>query len=325
MRMIVVTGGAGFIGSACVWRLNQAGRSDVMVVDVLDSSEKWKNLVNRSFEDYMDHQEFIERLGNGRLPTTIEAIIHMGACSATTERNADFLMRNNTLYTRTIAQWALQNKVRFVYASSGATYGEGESGYGDDDAVTPKLKPINMYGYSKHLFDLWALRRGMLNAMVGLKFFNVYGPNEYHKEDMRSVVHKAFGQISQTGRLSLFQSYRPEYAHGEQVRDFVYVKDVVEVIFWMLEHPECNGLYNVGTGVERSWNALARAVFQAMQRPEQIEYIPMPEALRGRYQYRTQADITKLRTAGYQKPFHTLEEGIADYVGQFLLGVDFYL
>ncbi len=323
--MIVVTGGAGFIGSAFVWKLNQQGREDILIVDALDQSDKWKNLVNRRFEGYLDRREFLEKINHDALPNHIEAIVHMGACSATTERDSDYLMRNNYQYTRRLAEWALGHQIRFIYASSAATYGDGTLGYNDDLSATIPLKPFNMYGYSKHLLDLWAIRSGAIARMAGLKFFNVYGPNEYHKEDMRSVVHKAFGQIQQRGSVNLFKSYHPGYADGEQVRDFIYVKDVVEVMWWLLTNRDANGLFNLGTGQARSWKDLVQAVFAAMAKTPQIEFIDMPEALRDRYQYHTQAAMDKLRQAGFSGTFRSLEDGVRDYVQSYLMNQDAYL
>ncbi|MCD4813104.1 ADP-glyceromanno-heptose 6-epimerase [bacterium] len=323
--MIVVTGGAGFIGSAFIWKLNAQGIEDILVVDALDDTDKWKNLVNLRFDGYLDHQEFIEKINSDSLPADIRAIVHMGACSATTERDSDYLMRNNYQYTRRLAEWSLVHKVRFIYASSGATYGNGDQGYSDEDAKTPGLKPMNMYGYSKHLLDLWALKSGAARQMAGLKFFNVFGPNEYHKEDMRSVVHKAFGQIKETGKVGLFKSYKPEYNDGEQVRDFVYVKDVVEVMWWLLNNPTTNGIFNVGTGKARTWKDLVYAVFTAMAQEPKIEFIEMPENLRDRYQYRTEAAIDKLIGAGYPGSFMSLENAVADYVQNYLMKDDPHL
>ncbi len=320
--MIVVTGGAGFIGSACVWQLNQMGREDVLVVDALDTTDKWKNLVNRRFADYLDHKEFLRRIQSESVPAGIEAIVHMGACSATTERDAHYLMENNYRYTQTLAEWSLKNEVRFIYASSAATYGDGGQGYSDADTSSPKLKPLNMYGYSKQLLDLWALKNNYTKNMVGLKFFNVFGPNEYHKDDMRSVVHKAFGQIQMQGRVKLFKSYKPEYADGEQVRDFVYVKDVTAAIAWLLAHPKVNGIFNIGTGQARTWKDLVHAVFSALNQTPAIDFIEMPETLRDRYQYRTEADISKLRAAGYTGAFRSLEAAVKDYVQGYLLKDD---
>lgn len=313
----IVTGGAGFIGSNLVAALNARGIDNILVVDRLGESEKWKNLVGLNYEDFLDKDEFRTAIHLGKLPTP-KAIFHMGACSATTEKDASYLADNNYRVTRELLAWSLQANFRFIYASSGATYGDGSLGYSDADDVTPTLRPLNMYGYSKHMVDLWALKHGYLDQVVGLKFFNVYGPREDHKADMRSVVHKAHGQIMQSGVVNLFRSYLPDYQDGEQLRDFVYVKDAVRVCLYFADHPDRNGLFNVGTGTCRPWNALANAVFAAMGRESKIEYIDMPEHLVQKYQYRTQADIAKLRAAGYDQPFATLEEGVKDYVETWL-------
>lgn len=315
---VIVTGGAGFIGRNLVAGLNERGEDRILIVDHLGTSEKWSNLVGLRFEDYLEKGEFRRLIQSGRLDG-VRAILHMGACSATTERDASYLADNNYGFTRELCEWALTRAVRFVYASSAATYGDGSLGYSDDDAVTPTLVPLNMYGYSKHMFDLWALRKGLLEMIAGLKYFNVYGPFEDHKDDMRSVVHKAFGQVMETGCVRLFASYKDDYADGEQVRDFVYVKDAVDLTLHLLEHPEVSGLFNCGTGQARSWNALAKAVFAAMGREPNIEYIEMPEHLRGKYQYHTQADMTKVRAAGYEREFTSLEDGVRDYVSSHLM------
>lgn len=314
----IVTGGAGFIGSNIVAALNARGEMDILVVDILGRDEKWKNLVGLAFADYVEAAEFRRALHEGKVGGA-SVVFHMGACSATTEKDASYLIDNNYRFTRELCDWCRQVGARFIYASSGATYGDGSLGYSDDDAVTPTLRPLNMYGFSKHLFDLWALRTGVLNEIVGLKFFNVYGPREDHKGDMRSVVNKAYGQILHDGAVKLFKSYNPAYRDGEQVRDFVYVKDAVDVCLWFAEHREANGLFNVGTGVARTWLDLARAVFAAMDREPCIEFIDMPEALRGKYQYRTEADIRKLRRAGYMAPMTSLEDGVRDYVQNWLM------
>ena len=242
----------------------------------------------------------------------------MGACSATTEKDADYLVENNYRYTRQLCEWCLRHGVRFITASSAATYGDGRMGYSDDDAVTPTLRPMNMYGYSKHLFDLWALKHDLYQRIVGLKYFNVYGPHEEHKDDMRSVVHKAYGQILETGKVKLFKSHRPNYRNGEQVRDFVYVKDAVDVTLHFLDHRDALGLFNCGTGQARTWIDLVTAVFAAMDREPNIEFIDMPDHLRDKYQYHTEADMTKLRAAGYAAPFTSLEDGVEDYVRNYL-------
>lgn len=317
--MIVVTGGAGFIGSALVWRLNQRGRQDILIVDHLGSTDKWRNLVSLRYDDYLDKADFIARLESGAFADAIEAILHLGACSATTETNADYLMENNYRYTARIARWWERHpKSRFIYASSAATYGAGEQGYADDEQSLLSLRPMNMYGYSKHLFDCTALKSGWLKGIVGLKYFNVFGPNENHKADMRSVVSKAFGRIRDEGVISLFKSYRGDYKDGEQVRDFIYVKDAVDMTLFFLDHPDKNGIYNIGTGKARSWNDVARSLFLAMGKKPRIEYIPMPETIRSKYQYYTQADIVKLRRAGYDCECWSLEDAIADYANNYL-------
>ncbi|MBQ9406300.1 MAG: ADP-glyceromanno-heptose 6-epimerase [Desulfovibrio sp.] len=325
--MYIVSGGAGFIGSAMFWRLNRAGIDDILVVDHLGATEKWKNLVNRRYAAYMHRDAFFESLRSKGLPSSIEAIIHLGACSSTTEKDADFLMSNNTTFSIAVCRYALERGVRCINASSAATYGDGGQGFSDDVERIRRLKPLNMYGYSKHLFDLWLLDNKLENSLASLKFFNVYGPNEYHKGSMRSVVCKAFEQISSSGRLTLFKSYHPDYADGCQMRDFVYVKDCVELMFRLLEHPEINGIHNVGSGVARTWNDLARAVFAAMGCDVDIVYADMPEEIRGKYQNFTQADMTWLQMQGRSLafPFSTLEEGVRDYVCHYLAAADPYL
>ena len=322
--MIIVTGGAGFIGSAVIWKLNQMGIEDVLVVDDLNRSEKWKNLVKRKFDDYIHKSLLMDQLGQGKF-RRIEAIVHMGACSSTTEQDEDFLMQNNYRYTQTLAQWSLKNNVRFIYASSAATYGDGTQGFSDDDSTTLSLKPLNLYGHSKQVFDLWVLKNKLNDKMVGIKFFNVFGPNEYHKGDMKSVVFKAFCQIREEGRVRLFKSYRPEYKDGEQVRDFIYIKDCADVMWWFLQNPEINGIFNLGTGKARSWNDLARGVFASMGKKPDIEYIEMPEEIKKKYQYFTEAVMEKLRRAKCPVRFRALEEGIEDYIKNYLQTENWYL
>jgi len=318
IRMIVVTGGAGFIGSAILWKLNAEGVDNIIVVDRLGTTDKWKNLVERRFADYLDKEDFLALLLQDEVPFEVDAIIHMGACSSTTERDADYLMENNYRYTAQLARWAVEKDIRFIYASSAATYGDGARGFSDDEKLTTQLRPINMYGYSKQLFDLWAFRNGLADRIAGIKFFNVFGPNEYHKEDMRSVVYKAFGQIREKGRVGLFKSYHPDFGDGEQKRDFIYVKDCVDVIWWLLENRETTGLFNLGTGHARTWNDLARAVFTAMGVNPAIEYIEMPETIREQYQYHTEAKMDKLRATGCPVRTASLEDSVADYVNNYL-------
>jgi len=324
--MIAVTGAAGFIGSAIIWEINRRGRIDVHAVDELGTDEKWKNLNGIKFADYEEKDSFMKRIvfDDPQLRSGLEGIIHMGACSATTEKNASFLIENNYKYTQVLAKWCLRHGKKFVYASSAATYGDGSQGFYDDEGVIDNLRPLNMYGYSKQLFDLWAKRAGVFDRIAGVKFFNVFGPNEYHKEDMRSVVHKAFGQINAEGRLKLFKSHKKGYEDGGQLRDFVYVKDAVDMTLFIYEKG-LGGIYNVGTGVSRSFADLAKATFNAMGKPVNVEYIDMPESIRDKYQYFTEARIDKLRKAGYDGKIHTLEDAINDYVKNYLMKESPYL
>lgn len=336
--MLIVTGGAGFIGSVLLRELNARGRSDILVVDHLASTEKWQNLVKAGYIAYMARDEFMERLEFGSLQEALaglcgdacnaklDGVVHLGACSSTTERDADFLMANNVRFSQLLCEFALRHGARFIQASSAATYGDGSAGFSDDPALLSRLRPLNMYGYSKHLFDLWAYRHGLLDKLATVKFFNVYGPNEYHKGDMRSMVMKSCEQIRAQGRVALFKSYKPEYEDGGQVRDFIYVKDCARVLADLLELPDVNGVFNLGTGKARSWVDLALAVFAAMGEPERIDFVDMPEQLQGKYQYYTQADMTRLETAlalaGRPLSFYSLEDGVADYVRGYLLAND---
>jgi ADP-L-glycero-D-manno-heptose 6-epimerase len=316
--MIIVTGGAGFIGSALITALNKRQITDILVVDELGTDQKWKNLRNLSFADYVEKDDFLEMVIEDKLDSSIDAVFHLGACSDTTETNASYLIKNNYEYSKLLAQWATADNIRFIYASSAATYGDGSAGFSDDQEKIEILSPLNMYGYSKHLFDLWARRTGLLKKIVGLKYFNVFGPNEYHKADMRSFCIKAFEQITSTGKVRLFKSYKPEYADGEQLRDFIYVKDAIDMTLFFHDEPQLSGLFNIGTGKARTWNDLVKAVFAAMGKEPNIEYIEMPESIRNQYQYFTEADITNLRKAGYDKQITTLEDAIKDYVQSYL-------
>ena len=323
--MYIVTGGAGFIGSAMVWKLNQMGIDDILVVDNLSTSDKWNNLVGLRYQDYLHRDQFLKFILEGEDPFETQAIIHMGACSSTTEPDADFLMENNYRYTQYVCRFCLAHGARFINASSAATYGNGEFGFSDDHAGIDRLRPLNMYGYSKQLFDLWAKDSGILDQIVSLKFFNVFGPNEYHKDDMKSVICKAHSQILETGKLKLFKSYREDYPHGGQKRDFVYIKDCVDIMAWFLENPDTGGIFNIGTGTARTWNDLANAVFSALGKEPDIEYIPMPEVIRDKYQYFTQADMGKLRAVGCDVKMTSLEDGARDYVQNYLNKDDRFL
>ncbi|MBQ7617731.1 MAG: ADP-glyceromanno-heptose 6-epimerase [Desulfovibrio sp.] len=323
--MIVITGGAGFIGSALLWQLNQQGQKEIVVVDHLGKSEKWRNLVKRSYVDYLPRERFLELLLRDILPWEIEAIVHLGACSSTIETDSDFLLENNFFYSRDVCRYALENGIRLIVASSAATYGDGRLGFSEDLNLLPHLRPLNMYGYTKQLLDLWLWREGALDEVASLKFFNVYGPNEYHKGPMRSVVAKAYHEIKETGRLKLFASTVQGLADGEQKRDFVYVKDVTALLAWLLENQNLNGLHNVGTGEAHSFNELAQAIFAALDQPWAVDYVPMPESLVPNYQSYTCADITWLKNCGCPVEFVGPSLGVTDYVQNYLAAADSYL
>ena len=315
---VLVTGGAGFIGSALVWALNRRGCDNIVVCDILGTNEKWRNLASLRFADYVEAADLLPRLQNGALGK-FDLVLHLGACSATTEKDATYLIKNNYEFTRDLAAWSLAEKSRFVYASSAATYGDGTQGMEDNEAALDTLRPLNMYGYSKHLFDLHAKRAGFLNKVCGLKYFNVFGPNEDHKGDMRSLVHKSFAQVQGKGVIQLFKSHRKEYKDGEQKRDFLYVKDCVAMTLHLAATPKANGLFNIGSGGARTWLDLANAVFVALKKKPVIKFIEMPEAIRDKYQYFTQANLLRLRGAGYAAPVTSLENAVFDYVRKYLL------
>ena len=311
---ILVTGGAGLIGSALVWELNRQGFENIVVADLLGKDEKWKNLTPLKFADYLEGDELPARLDQFK---DVKTIFHMGACSSTTETDAAYLIRNNFEFTKTLAHFALSGQRRFVYASSAATYGAIAESL-PESAPLSSLRPLNMYGYSKHLFDCYAERAGLLDKITGLKYFNVFGPNENHKGDMRSVVYKAFYQIQQTGAVSLFKSYKPEYPDGGQMRDFLYVKDAAAATVFLAENGNGGGLFNVGSGEPHTWLDLVHPIFAALGREPNIKFVDMPEHLRPKYQYFTSADIGKLRASGYDRPLLTLEAAVADYVQNYL-------
>jgi len=317
MNQFIVTGGAGLIGSNLVAALNARGIDDILVIDHLNHPLKEKNLAGLRYRRYLDREAFRAALRAGEVGPAA-TLFHLGACSSTTETNQAYLDDNNTAYTRELCEWCLARGTRFIYASSAATYGDGEQGYCDDDAVTPLLKPLNLYGWSKQKFDLLALREGWLGRVVGLKYFNVFGPGEGHKGEMRSVVHKAYHQIRETGSFSLFRSHRPGYADGGQVRDFVYVKDAVAVTLFFHDHPEACGLFNCGTGRARSWLDLLNAIYAALRREPVVAFVDMPPHLRDTYQYFTEADTRKLHAAGCRHAFLPLEDAVADYVRNYL-------
>lgn len=314
--MIIVTGGAGFIGSCVVRSLNEAGRSDIVIVDNISETDKWMNMRNKKYIKYVHKSRFLEEL-----PTyeNVEAIVHMGAQSSTTERDFDYLWENNFEYTKALWNYCAEKHISFIYASSAATYGDGSLGFNDRMDID-KLLPLNGYGYSKQLFDMWVKHqaKSFPAQYCGLKFFNVYGPNEYFKGSMASMVFHGFNQIKETGKVKLFKSCNPNYTDGGQLRDFVYVKDICKVIMWLLVNKHVSGLFNVGTGRAQSFAELAEATFHALDLEPNIEYIDMPEKLRGKYQYYTKAEMSKLYDAGYPFEFMDVEKGVRDYVQSHL-------
>jgi ADP-L-glycero-D-manno-heptose 6-epimerase len=320
--MIILTGGAGFIGSVLLRRLNEAGHKDVLVIDRPEFAHL-ENLRGKSYR-FEDRDRFIDESLTKIDPSDVDAILHIGAITSTTERDQSKLDRYNLNYSKRLAEWCFAHGKRFIYASSAATYGNGTKGFSDADEITPTLKPLNLYGQSKQDFDMWLLNNKLTGKACGFKFFNVFGPNEYHKEDMASLVFKAYNQITETGALRLFKSADPRYKDGEFSRDFIYVMDAADVVMWAFEHPEVNGIFNLGTGKARSWNDLAASMFSAIERPLNVIYIDMPENVRKQYQYFTEADMSKLRAAGYTKPFRELEDSVRDYARKYLMKADKY-
>jgi ADP-L-glycero-D-manno-heptose 6-epimerase len=323
--MIVVTGAAGLIGSVFIWELNRKGITDILCVDNLGSDSRWRNLLKRKFTNIVSVEGFLEYLKSSEAKSKIKTIVHMGANSSTLEVNVDSLMRNNYEYTKTLFEWCTENKKEFIYASSAATYGNGEKGY--DDTTDPnELKPLAPYGYSKVIFDRWALQqKNVPPKWIGIKFFNVFGPNEYHKGPMTSVAFKAFHEINNTGKLKLFKSHNPQYADGKQMRDFVYVKDCTK---WMLELMTLkvpSGIYNMGSGQARTWLDLAESAFKTLALPIKIDWVPVPENMVKHYQYFTEAKMNRLKELGISEPEWPLERAVADYYTTYLANEDQYL
>ncbi len=313
---IIVTGGAGFIGSCIVRKLNDRGRCDVIIVDNIADTNKWMNIRNKHYLRYINKTELLKYIDDlGR----VDGIIHMGACSSTIERNFDYLWKNNYEYSKKLWEYSAERQIPFIYASSASTYGDGSKGF-DDRTNIDELEPMNAYGYSKQIFDQWVRHQAVSfpRQYVGLKFFNVYGPNEYYKGCMSSMIFHGYKQICETGKIKLFKSYRENVPDGEQSRDFVYVKDVCDVIMWFIDHPNVNGLFNVGTGRAQSFKELAEATFHALNIQPNIEYIDMPDSIKDKYQYYTKADMSKLMEVGYSGRFRNLEEGATDYINNYL-------
>ncbi len=317
--MILITGAAGFIGSAVASALNRQGRTDLLLCDLFGEQERWQNILGLRYKQFIHRDVLFEYLNSAPYAGAIQTIIHLGACSDTTMADMDFLLENNVNYSIKLCQWALQHDVRFVYASSAAVYGDGSLGFSDNDEITPTLRPLNKYGFSKWMFDMWVLENGYQDKVAGLRYFNVFGPNEYHKGEMASVVFRAFPLASAEGRIRLFESHRPGIDHGEQARDFIYIDEAVAITLFFLNNPPANGIYNTGTGRAHSFNELAQGLFEGLDKPPVIEYFPMPEELRERYQYFTQADISRLQRAGYPPSQDRFKECVVGYVRDYLL------
>ena len=321
--MKIITGGTGFIGSAICWLLNKNGEKDIILVDTDIDGFKKNNIENLSYTDFIDKDSFLKQVVTGKSFGKVDSVYHMGACSSTTEQNMDFLKENNVEYSKQIGLWCLKNGVKYIYASSGATYGDGSDGFDDDAAGIPILKPLNKYGLSKQLFDMWVLENKYDKKFAGLKYFNVFGPNENHKGDMRSMVNKTFTQVNETGKLKLFKSYNPKYIDGEQMRDFLYLKDAVDMTLFfdpvLGAGKGKTGIYNIGSGKASTWLDMAQALFNALGKKINIEFIEMPDSIKNQYQYFTEAKMDKLKNAGYKKGCMTLNESVRDYVVNYLL------
>lgn len=325
--MILVTGAAGLIGCAVARQLNERGHNDLLLVDRLGKTEKWKNLRSLQLSDYLEKDDFEKRhlLSDSHIWKSIRGIVHLGACSSTLEMDASYLIENNFHFSKMLAEKAREHRIRMVYASSAATYGAGELGFADEESSIERLRPLNPYGYSKQIFDLWLKSRGFDSLFAGIKYFNIFGPNEYHKGPMISMVLRGFRQIRDTGELKLFKSYHPDYEDGKQVRDFLSVDDAAAMtLFLLLDRPDAGGLFNVGSGIASTWVQLGTAIFQAMSLAPRILFIDMPETLRPNYQYFTQAPIEKLLEAGYNRPITPLNEAVASYVKSYLLPGEIY-
>jgi ADP-L-glycero-D-manno-heptose 6-epimerase len=325
--VIIVTGATGFIGSNIVADLNAAGRSDIILVDDLGTQAKWKNIAKRRFQDIVLPSELdslLRKLSGG------DAVYHMGANSSTTATDGDAILLGNFRASKSLWEWCSATRTPLIYASSAATYGDGTAGFVDDQALDALdvLRPLNLYGWSKHTFDKWAVAQSTMGSAppqwCGLKFFNVYGPNETHKGDMRSLVAKNTAAVAAGQPIKLFKSHRGDFADGQQLRDFVYVKDCTRVMLWLAGQPQISGIFNLGTGLARSFVDLVRSIGAALDKSVDIEFIDMPESIRANYQYFTQAQMTKLQNAGYTGAFYSLEDGVADYVRQYLMRHDIY-
>lgn len=322
-KVILLTGAAGFIGSYLLGYLNKKGFPDIIIADDFSEEDKWFNFDSKQFIAKVEREQLFEWLKKEQ--PQIDFVFHLGARTDTTEFDYSVHEKLNVQYSKSIWNYCADKNIPLVYASSAATYGNGDLGYNDDHEIVEKLQPLNPYGISKNEFDKWALKQAAQPPFwAGLKFFNVYGPNEYHKGRMASVIFHSFNQVKSTGKVKLFRSHKPDFKDGQQLRDFIYVEDVARVCYWLMENPVASGLYNLGTGKARTFEDLVKATFTAMSREPVIEYIDMPEDIRDKYQYFTEADMTKLRSTGYEEKFYSLEDGVADYVKKYLLKKEYY-
>lgn len=317
--MILITGAAGFIGSALAYALNRQGRADLLLCDRFGKKEKWNNLIGLRYNCFIHRDDLFDFLWKDPLAKEIKTVIHLGACADTTETDMDYLLEINVNYSIRLCRWSLENDVRFVYASSAAVYGDGGMGFSDDDQLTPKLRPLNQYGFSKWMFDMWVLENKLSDRVAGLRYFNVFGPNEYHKDKMASVVFRSFPQAVKQGRVRLFESHRSDVPHGEQARDFIYIDEANEITLFVMNDPKVNGIFNAGTSRAHTFNELAQGIFDGLEQQPAVEYFPMPDEIRSRYQYFTQADMTRLRKAGFPEQQDKFKENIARYVKYYLL------
>ena len=321
--MKIITGGSGFIGSAICWRLNTLGVHDILLIDTDVNGTKQNNLSGLDYADFIDRDTFLNKIKKGAINYKVDSIYHMGACSSTTEDNMEFLMENNVEYSKELGKWCLKNNTKYIYASSGATYGAGELGFSDSIELIPELKPLNKYGLSKQLFDLWVIENNYENKFTGLKYFNVFGPNENHKGDMKSMINKSYNRIIETGSLKLFRSLNPDFKDGEQKRDFIYIKDAVEMTLFFDPFNEAGknftGIYNIGSGIANTWLTVANAVFSALGKKPEIEFIDIPDNLKNQYQYYTKADVSKLKNTGYENECMPITDSICEYVKEYLM------
>jgi len=316
--MIIITGGAGFIGSVLSQHVSRQGVKDLFVVDKLNKPCKKKNMSGMSIKEFIDRDVFLERLESGSFGK-VDVVIHMGACTDTTEANMDYLLKQNYEYSKRLCSWCLNNGTRFIYASSASVYGDGKNSFSDGDELTSRLKPLNKYGLSKLMFDQWLIENNYVNSVAGLRFFNVFGPNEYHKGNMSSIIYRSFPAAKKDSVVRLFKSYMKGIKDGDQRRDFIYVKDVVKVVDLFMQNKNINGIFNVGTGKARSFNELGAALLTSLNKKVRIEYFDMPDEIKPNYQYFTEADMTKLRSVGYKHEFTSLENAITDYVQNYLI------